>query len=293
MSRRASYRPYLLMLPTLVLLVFFVVYPLGYSIVLSVTNYNMFSMHPTMNFIGADNFLYFLIGDGSRLFWTNTLPITTIVTLFSLAVELLIGFGLSLLLSEELRGLRFFRALFMIPMLMPGVSVAFIWANMYQPTGGVLNYALSLFKIPPLEWVSSPATAQLSVILVDIWQWTPFMFLVILAGLSSLPTEPFEAASADGATSWQKLRMLTIPMVRPVVLIAVLLRTVDLLKNLDVLLVLNPPAQSAESISFHIYRLAWSYGLMSEAAAEAFIVLLLANIIAFLFIREMGVTTTQ
>ncbi|MBI3695359.1 MAG: sugar ABC transporter permease, partial [Acidobacteria bacterium] len=196
-----------------------------------------------------------------------------------------------LLVSREFRGRRVLRSILLIPMLLPPVVVAVIWRLILNPEFGVLNGTLrSLgFNTAKLTWAASEKTAMLSVILVDVWQWTPFMFLLLLAGLQGLPVEPFEAAVVDGASGWQVFRRLTLPMLRPVIAIAVLLRGMDLLRVFDQIFILTQggPGFATETVTLYIYRTAFRFYNFGYAAAMSFVLLVATTLIARAFLRVL------
>jgi multiple sugar transport system permease protein len=174
-------------------------------------------------------------------------------------------------------------------MLLPPVVVAVIWRLILNPEFGVLNGTLRSLGLHTagLTWFGSERTAMLSVILVDVWQWTPFLFLLLLAGIQGLPVEPFEAARVDGASSFQIFRRLTLPMLRPVIAIAVLLRTMDLLRVFDQIFILTQggPGFATETVTLYIYRTAFRYWNFGYAAAMSFVLLAATTVIARAFLR--------
>ena len=168
-------------------------------------------------------------------FFLSALAHTFIYAVVALTVEFLLGLGLALLLDRSLRGRSLFRALLLIPMMLPPVVVGVVWRLMFNSDFGAINGTLKTAGVntEALTWTASPNLALASVIAVDIWQWTPFMFLVLLAGLQAMPQEPYEAAMVDGSSWWQTFRHITLPLLRPAILIALLLRTMDLLRVFD------------------------------------------------------------
>ncbi len=214
---------------------------------------------------------------------------TLVYTAGALAVEFTLGLALALLVNREFRGRRLLRSVLLIPMLLPPVVVAVIWRLILNPEFGVLNGTLrSLgFDTAKLTWAAAENTAMLSVILVDVWEWTPFLFLLLLAGLQGLPVEPFEAAVVDGASPWQVFRRLTLPMLRPVIAIAVLLRGMDLLRVFDQVFILTQggPGFATETVTLYIYRTAFRFYNFGYAAAMSFVLLVATTVIARAFLR--------
>ena len=234
---------------------------------------------------GLANFARLL---ADRLFLIS-LGQTLVYTIGALAAEFTLGFALALLVSREFRGRRVLRSILLIPMLLPPVVVAVIWRLILNPEFGVLNGALRSWGVDTsrLTWAAAEDTAMLSVILVDVWQWTPFLFLLLLAGLQGLPVEPFEAARVDGASRWQVFRRLTVPMLRPVIAIAVLLRLMDLLRVFDQIFILTQggPGFATETVTLYIYRTAFRFYNFGYAAAMSFVLLAAITVIARAFLR--------
>ena len=233
------------------------------------------------------------LGNFARLardqFFLVALAQTLVYTAGALVVEFTLGLLLALLLNREFRGHRTLRSILLIPMLLPPVVVAVIWRLILNPEFGVLNGTLRSWGVNTagLTWFGSESTAMLSVILVDIWQWTPFMFLLLLAGLQGLPVEPFEAARVDGASPLEIFRRLTLPMLRPVIAIAVLLRAMDLLRVFDQIFILTQggPGFATETVTLYIYRTAFRYWNFGYAAAMSFVLLAATTLISRAFLR--------
>ena len=201
----------------------------------------------------------------------------------------MLGLGLAVLLDRPLRGRSIFRAALLIPMMLPPVVAGVVWRLMLNPDFGAINGTLkgAGLNTDALTWTASPLLALASVIAVDIWQWTPFMFLVLLAGLQAIPQEPYEAAMIDGASAWQTFRHVTLPLVRPAILIALLLRTMDLLRVFDQIFILTEggPGFATETVSLYIYRAAFRFFDFGYAAAMSFVLLVVTNIISLTYIR--------
>jgi multiple sugar transport system permease protein len=268
--------PYLLLSPTLAVLLGLALYPLAYAVRVSLQTGTGWGV---ANFtrLAQDNF-----------FWTS-LAHTLIYAVAALTLEFFLGLGLALLLDRNLRGRNLFRALLLIPMMLPPVVVGVTWRLILNPNFGALNGTLKRFgfDITSLTWTASPKLAMLSVIAVDVWQWTPFMFLILLAGVQAIPQEPYEAALIDGASAWQTFRDITLPLLKPAILVALLLRTMDLLRVFDQIFILTEggPGFATETISLYIYRTAFRFGDFGYAAAMSFVLLLLTNTISWLWLR--------
>ena len=212
-------------------------------------------------------------------------------------MEFLLGLGLALLLDSLAHGRGVFRAGLLAPMLLPPVVAAVIWRLIYNPQFGVLNGTLRAAGIPTtrLTWTSGESSAMVSVLLVDIWEWTPFLFLLLSAGLQAIPQEPYEAARIDGASAWQVFRDVTLPLLKPTLVLALLLRAMDLARIFDQIFILTQggPGFATETVSLHIYRTAFRFFNFGYAAAMSFVTLALTTLFARALLRVMRVRSAQ
>ena len=259
------------------------IYPLIYSITISLQQESAAGINWTFgNFarLASDSF-----------FWT-AMAHTFVYAAAALTCEFLLGLGLALLLNSQIRGRGLFRASLLVPMMLPTVVVGVVWRLMLNPDFGAINGTLARFGISKesLTWTASPRLAMLSVIAVDVWQWTPFVFLVLLAGLQAIPQEPYEAALIDGSSRWQTFRHVTLPLLKPAILIVLLLRTMDLLRVFDQIFILTEggPGFATETISLYIYRTAFRFFDFGYAAAMSFVLLALTNVISVIYIRFLS-----
>jgi multiple sugar transport system permease protein len=266
-----------LVAPTLAVLLALSIYPLIYSIKIS---FQSGSGNATL-----ENFTRLV----SDQFFLAALLHTFVYTAIALTIEFLLGLGLALVLNEKMRGRNAFRTLLLLPMMLPPVVVGVVWRLMLNSNFGALNGTLKRFGIDTetLTWTASPKLAMASVIMADVWQWTPFMFLILLAGLQAIPQEPYEAALIDGSNAWRTFRHVTLPLLRPAILIALLLRTMDLLRVFDHIFILTEggPGFATETLSIYIYRTAFRFSNFGYAAAMSFVLLLITNLISAGYIR--------
>jgi len=210
----------------------------------------------------------------------------------ALAVILPVIFGTiaALLFNERfpLRGL--FRAIFILPMMATPVAVALVWTMMFHPQLGVLNYLLSLVGIPPQLWVYSPATVIPSLVAVEVWHWTPLVMLIVLGGLASVPVEPYESAKIDGASAWQMFRHITLPLIMPFILVAIVIRMIDALKAFDTIFVITSggPGTASETINIYLYLQAFSFYNIGYASAVTivFFILIIVLTLVLLYLRQ-------
>lgn len=272
--------PYLLLAPAVLVLLALSIYPLIYAVKVSFqTGTGAGARWSLQNFTR-------LASDG---FFLEALKHTLVYAIVALTCEFFLGLALAVLLNSRLRGRNIFRAALLVPMMLPPVVVGVVWRLMLNPNFGAINGTLNGagLNTTALTWTASPRLALFSVIMVDVWQWTPFMFLVLLAGLQAIPQEPYEAALIDGSSAWQTFRHVTLPLLQPAILIALLLRTMDLLRVFDQIFILTEggPGFATETISLYIYRAAFRFSDFGYAAAMSFVLLLLTNIISLLYIR--------
>jgi multiple sugar transport system permease protein len=271
---------YLLLGPTVFVLFALSIYPLIYAVSLSlqITSGGITRWSP-QNFVRLVSDQFFLAALGHTL----------VFAVVALTLEFLLGLGLAVLLNKQIRGRSFFRAGLLVPMMLPTVVVGVIWRLMLNPNFGAVNGTLKGFGLntAALTWTSSPRLAMFSIIAVDVWQWTPFMFLILLAGLQAIPQEPYEAALIDGSNAWQTFRHVTLPLLKPAILVALLLRTMDLLRVFDQVFILTEggPGFATETLSLYIYRTAFRFSDFGYAAAMSFVLLLITNIISAFYIR--------
>lgn len=274
---------WLLLLPTIVFLLALTVYPLIYSVIAMLHTINIRTGERT--FVGLGNFIA-MVKD--PFFW-NALKNTAIYTGSAVSVEFLIGLFLAVFLSSKIAGRNIFRSLLLAPMMLPPIVAAVIFKIIYIPDFGIVNWFLALFGITGIIWEASVKTALFSLILVDVWEWTPFMFLILLAGLQAIPLDPYEAAEVDGATGLQIFRDITFPLLRPAVLIALLLRVMDTLRIFDQIFIMTGggPANATETMSIYIYRHGFRFTNIGYATAMSFVMLVLTILISNFFIKRL------
>jgi len=272
--------PFLMALPTLIILIFFSLIPLFYVIGLSLTNSTL--ARPFQDFIWFENYKRALTDEAFGSSIVNTLIFAFGVT----TIEVLLGFILALVLRGELRAGGFLRTLALLPLFTPPVAVAMIWRLIYDPLSGLFNHYLQLWGLidRAIAFLGKPTLAMPAIMLADIWQWTPFTFLLCLAALQSLPTEPYEAAAVDGASRWQVFRRITLPLVTPSVLVTFLFRFLIAFKVFDLIFILTygGPGSATQVVSFYIYKIGFSMFKSGYAAALSILVLLLVSVIATL-----------
>ena len=262
---------YVFLLPGLIVLIGILIFPIIFTVRLSLSGWN--SYNPGLDFIGIKNYIR-LFTDDPR-FWESffRLSFLAITTVF---LQYVIGFALAHMVWKDIKFNRFFRVLFLIPMMTTPVIMTVIWRTFFHESLGPLNDFLSIFGIQP-PWLSSPSLAKISIIIVEVWQWTSFMFLLMLAGLLSLPREPFLAAAIDGASPFKKFIYVTFPLMAPISIGAIIIRLIEASKIMDTVFVLTSggPGTSTETSSFFIFIKGLREFQMGYAATASFTYLII------------------
>lgn len=242
-----------LLVPAVAVTLALVVAPIIYTLWLAVSDLQADGTNA--GFIGLATFQEMFT---DPVFW-QSVRVTLFLFVLCLVVETLLGLGLGYLLSLDVPGRKIFQGLMIIPAITASVAVGLIWLLIFDPTLGAANQILEAVGISPLTWLGDPQLAPWAIAIVDVWQWTPFMALIIAAGIRSLPVEPFEAASIDGASGWQKAINIGLPLLRPVLTVAILLRTVDLVRFFDTIYVMTQggPVNSTNTLNVYGYRQAF------------------------------------
>jgi len=267
--------PYIFLAPAAIIMAIALLYPLGYMVYGSFRDWNPSQTIGESEFVGLRNYI-FLFNDPA---FRESLSVTLIFASAVVIAELVIGVGLALLLDRNIRGMSILRTLFILPMMIAPVVVGLMWRFMYHPTVGTFNGWLEGLGFEGVDWLGDHAL--LSVIIADIWQWTPFIFILSLAALQSLPRSALEAARIDGATAWQQIWHIKLPLMMPVLIVTGLLRLIDAFKVLEVILVMTEggPGLSTEILALRISRTATEFRELGVAAAMSNYLLMLLLIL--------------
>jgi multiple sugar transport system permease protein len=272
--------------PAIIFLVAMSIFPLLYSLVTSFQEMDLAGRFPT-RFVGLKNYIQ-ILHDGRFL---NSLKVTFLYTTIAVGLEIVLGFILALLLWHEFRGSRVIISLMTLPIMLTPVVSAMMWRMLFHADFGVLNFILGkLFNTSqPIQWIAETRYALASIIIVDVWQWTPFAFLIFLSGLRALPKDCIEAAKIDGASGFLIVKSVILPLLERVVLVAVLIRTIDSIKVFDYIYVLTMggPGSSTESLSLYTYLTGYRYLNMGYASSLSYVVLIIINVLSMLFIRSL------
>ena len=295
MSTTANFNratPYIFLLPAVIIMALALLYPLGYMVYGSFRDWDPSQALNESTFVGFKNYITLWNDPNFRESTWVTLKFAVTVV----SVEMILGVGLALLLDRKLRGMSVLRTLFILPMMIAPVVVGLIWRYMYHPTLGVFNNTLKDVGLSPVDWLGQHAL--LSVIIADIWQWTPFIFILALAALQSLPRSALEAARIDGATGWQQIVHIKLPLMMPVLIVTCLLRLIDAFKVLEVILVMTEggPGLSTEILALRISRTATEFRELGVAAAMSnylLIMLLFLTVAMLVYNRIMEVRAAR
>ena len=247
---------YIFPLPALIFVFLLMIFPVAYTLFLSFSDWILTSGRP-MKFVGLQSYAKVLNEPRFIMAVWRTLIFTFGVVI----VEAVLGTIIALILHREFRGKGIFKVLLLLPLVVTPVAIGITFSLFYDPVIGFLNYVLSVLGLPQSGWVREASTVLPSLMLVDIWQWTPMIALIILAGLSSLSTEPFESAKVDGASGAQTFFRITLPMIMPTILTAIVLRLVDALKTYDIIFAMTGggPGYSSETLNILAYKYNFQY----------------------------------
>ncbi|MEX1180410.1 MAG: sugar ABC transporter permease [Cucumibacter sp.] len=265
-------------IPTVAFLIVFNIFPLIYSLGFSFTEYRA-SMQKPPEFVGLQNYFDLLSDPG---IWNN-FTVTAQYVIVSVSGQMIVGFGLALLLNRPfpLKGLV--TTLLLLPMMLSPAVVGLFWKLLYDPSWGPINYVLGLGKF---EWLSNPTNALFATAITDIWMWSPFVMLLSLAGLSAVPKHLYEAAAIDRATWWYTFRRITLPLVAPLLLIALIFRTMEAFKTFDLPFIMS--TASVETVAVRLYQMAFQGWETGRSSALAYIVLIVVLAITNIYVKYLN-----
>jgi multiple sugar transport system permease protein len=277
---------WILLLPATISVVALLIFPFMFTLVVSFTDWHLFNLGAPVNFAGLKMWITVLTSQYMHTTALNTLFFVGL----TVPIEFVLGLTVALALNEATIGRTFFRVFFLMPIMVSPIAVVFIIGRgMLHEDIGPINDILMKLGFARVMWLSNPQVAKLTIVLVDVWQSTAFMILIFLAGLQSLPQEPYEAAIVDGSTAWQRFRYITLPLLGPVALTATLIRGLDAFKVVDIIYALTGggPGQATESITMTVYRTGVKGGDIAFGSAAAYILLLLMGFFAILLTAVM------
>ncbi len=282
----------LLVAPAVLLILALSVYPLLYSLWVSFVNYDF--LVPGHAFVGLRNFASVIADPIAR----SSLATTVVLSAIDVAMEFALGLGLALAMARPFAGRGLVTSVLIVPLFISPVIVGQFWALLLQRPFGPTDYVLGILLGQPvtINWLSGFPWNFLALILADVWQWTPFMFVILSAGLTAIPDEPYEAAEIDGVNGWQAFRYITLPQLVPMILLAVTFRLLDAIKLFDVIFMMTGggPGTSTYTASFFLYELGFQHFHLSEATAGSWLFLLLtAAAVTFLVRRLLRAEAAQ
>jgi len=281
MTRRRSYLRFIM--PAMIIVLAVIIFPWIFTLYMSAHDWKVTG---TRAFVGLAN--YTALATDERFLWA--LARTLYYAALAVILPLVLGTVAALIFHRRfpLRGLL--RGIFILPMMATPVAVALVWTMMFHPQLGVLNYLLSLVGLPAQLWVFDPGTVIPSLVMVETWQWTPLVMLIVLGGLAALPVEPFESARLDGASAWQSFRHITFPLVLPFLMVAAIIRTIDAIKSFDLIYVISQggPGTASETINIYLYLQAFAFYNIGYASAvvAVFFVVIVALALCLLYVRQ-------
>ncbi len=277
---------YLFLAPAAIILLVVMLVPIFNSMRLSFFEWSLRSMSQKAKFIGLRNYAELFTSEN----FLSSVRVTIVFSLSVVSIELLLGTIFALLLEGDFAGMRLFRTLFVLPIMVAPVVVGIMWRFMYHPSYGKINFFLSKLGIAPVGWLSDPNIALTSVIIADVWQWFPFVFLLVLAGLQGVPKDIMEASYIDGANYWQSLLHIKLPYIASVLGLTAILRMIDSFRSLVVIYNMTGggPGVSTEVLSLHMYKTAFTSQRLGLASAVSVLLLLIIVFFAlFLIVRSI------
>lgn len=274
-------------LPTIIFVIFMIGFPIVYTFRLSFFDSTMSATQPD-TFVGLQNYISMFTDPDKRFLlavW-RTVEFSAV----ALLIEVILGVGIALLFNRKFKGKGLLKTIFLLPMVATPVAIGMVWTLIYEPTIGIANFLLTKASLPVQMWLGSADTALWSLAIVDIWQWTPMVMLITFAGLSSLPTDPFESAIVDGANGFQIMTKITLPLLSPTILVAVLLRLIDVVKTFDIIYSTTQggPGYATETLNILSYRQAFEnfqFG-QSSATLMVFFVIVMSIAVAFVKVKK-------
>lgn len=264
-------------LPAVLFVLVMMLFPIIYTVRISFFEWSMSATTPPV-WVGLDNYIA-LLHDGR--FW-HAVGATFYFTFVALAAEVVLGVAIAVLLARQFRGKNIVKTVFLLPMVATPVAMGLVWMLIYEPTIGVANMMLKSLGFEPLLWLASTSQVIPSLIIVDVWEWTPMISLIVMAGISTLPSDPYEAADVDGANGWQKFTNITLPLLRPTILVAAMLRLIDVLKTFDIIYATTQggPNFASETLNLYGYVLGFQYFKLGMAS----------SLLVLFFLLVMGLT---
>jgi multiple sugar transport system permease protein len=272
-------------MPAVLFVLIMMVFPIVYTLRISFYEWSMSATTPP-KWVGLSNYSALLL---ESRFW-QSVGNTFYFTFAALILETILAIAIALLLYRDFRGKNIVKTLFLLPMVATPVAMGLVWMLIYEPTIGIANTLLKSLGLDPWLWLASPSQVIPSLVIVDVWEWTPMIALIVMAGLSTLPSDPYEAADVDGATLWQKFLYITLPLLRPTIIVAVMLRLIDVLKTFDIIYATTQggPNLASETLNVYGYVLGFQYFKLGMASSllVMFFALVMGLTLMMIWIRK-------
>ena len=281
--RREKLISYFFLLPSLAIFLLLTIYPMAETVRLSF--YRYYYIARRVYFVGFKNYAWLMKNDLFIAAIVNTLKFDIMAT----SLQFLLGLALALIFNTEFRLRKVFLPLVVLPMLIPPVAVCSIWKLMLDYRFGVINDVLDSVGLPRLDWLGDPNLAMLSIVIVDTWQYTPFVFLVLLAGLQSIPRELYEAAMVDGAGKVARFKNVTLPLLRPFIMVVILLRVIDTFKifTKPALITGGGPGDATETLTLYFYKEAFKFFKLGIGSAAAVIMTIIVGVMSIIYLLKV------
>lgn len=271
--------PYFFILPAVAIMATGLLYPVIQAFYLSFFDWKIGTDLEDAPWVGFRHFIR-MATDADVL---ESITVTLRFGFWTITIEMLLGVALALLLEKPIRGASLFRTVFILPLMISPVVVGLIWRYLFDARIGWINYYLGYLGIEPQVWLGDADLAFFAIVFTDIWQWTPFIFIIVIAGLQALPSEVLEASKIDGANWWQHILFVKLPMIRSILVIALLLRLIDVFRALEVMYILTGggPGRATELLSLHIYNRAFDTQQLGYASAISVLLILIVFSLSF------------
>lgn len=280
---------WLMLGPAVVYLAIFSIYPLIHSLRLSFTD--LTATGGTGNWVGLQNYGYLL---ADPLFW-NAAKNSAIMVTLAVALQVVLGVALAMFFKLELKGSWIVRGILLLPMLMTPIVVGVMWRALLNPDWGIIDWSIRALGLEPPDWLGSVDMAIITLVIVDSWQWTPFVFVIVFARLQALPQDVFEAASVDGAGAWKTFWNITLPMLMPAIVFAAIFRAVDAFRSFDLIYGLSygGPARGTTTLAFFAFQNGFQFQNYGYAAAVAYSMLIILAVGTTVLLRYVNIRATE
>lgn len=273
-----SLGPYFFILPAVAVMAAGLVYPVIQAFYLSFYDWKIGTDFADAPYSGLDHFIRMISDEAVH----ESVWVTFKFGFWTISIEMFLGVSLALLLEKPIRGASVFRTIFILPLMVSPVVVGLIWRYLFDARIGWINYYLMQIGIEPQVWLGDADLAFFAIVFTDIWQWTPFIFIIVIAGLQALPSEVLEASRIDGANWWQQIFLVKLPMIRSILVIALLMRLIDVFRALEVMLILTGggPGRATELLSLHVYNRAFETQQLGYASAISVLLILIVFVLS-------------